>query len=437
MKFMAKYNFDEIIERRDTDCLKWDAVEERWHKKNLLPMWVADMDFRTPPFLMDALNKRNEHEVLGYARRPEGWYDSIIYWFKKRYGWTIKRENIGFVPGIVVGLCHALRCFTKPGDKVLIMPPVYFPFRLQVLAAGCKLVNCNLKLTDIVGKCGVAKNNSVKGNASGIEQQFELDFDDFRKKIKGCKALILCNPHNPGGRVWTRRELEEIAKICLRNKVLVLSDEIHCDLTFSPFKHIPFATVNARQALNTITFHAPSKTFNCAGLGSSEWIATNQKLHDAFAKYLDDGEFDGGNVYSFIPDRYVYTPEGSEWLKQALKYMHDNVNYVEKFLRDNFTVDAISKTNGRKQVSARKMQLITMIKPQASFLIYLNFRNLGLTQKQLCGFIADNAHLALNDGAVFGPGGEGFMRLNIGCPRTTVELAMSQLKSAFDKKFRK
>jgi cystathionine beta-lyase len=427
---MAKYNFDEIIERRNTDCLKWDAVEERWHKKNLLPMWVADMDFRTPPFLMDALNKRNEHEVLGYARRPEEWYKAIIYWFKKRYGWSIKAENIGFVPGIVVGLCHALRCFTKPGDKVLIMPPVYFPFRLQILAAGCKLVNCNLKLKDVA-----SKNSEVKGNTANKVQQFELDFEDFRKKIKGCKAMILCNPHNPGGRAWTRRELEEIAKICLQNKVLVLSDEIHCDLTFPPFKHIPFATVNARQALNTITFHAPSKTFNCAGLGSSEWVATNKKLHDAFAKYLDDGEFDGGNVYSFIPDRYVYTPEGYDWLKQALAYMQGNINYVEKFLRDNFTFDAISKVKGVRQMSEHKTQLITMIKPQASFLIYLNFKNLGLTQKQLCNFIANDAHLALNDGAVFGPGGEGFMRLNIGCPRATVEQAMGQLKRAFDKKF--
>jgi len=427
---MAKYNFDEIIERRNTDCLKWDSVEERWHKKNLLPMWVADMDFRTPPFLMDALNKRNEHEVLGYARRPEEWYKSIIYWFKKRYGWNIKAENIGFVPGIVVGLCHALRCFTKPGDKVLIMPPVYFPFRLQILAAGCKLVNCNLKLKD-----GAAGENASNKKTSNCGEQFELDFEDFRKKIKGCKAMILCNPHNPGGRVWTRRELEEIAKICLQNRVLVLSDEIHCDLTFPPFKHIPFATVNAGQALNTITFHAPSKTFNCAGLGSSEWIATNKKLHDAFAKYLDDGEFDGGNVYSFIPDRYVYTPEGYEWLKQVLKYMQGNVNYVEKFLKDNFTVDAVSKAKGGRQMYERRMQLITMIKPQASFLIYINFRNLGLTQKQLYSFISDDAHLALNDGAVFGPGGEGFMRINIGCPRSTVEQAMAQLKSAFNKKF--
>jgi len=262
-----------------------------------------------------------------------------------------------------------------------------------------------------------------------------LDFEDFRKKIKGCKAMILCNPHNPGGRVWTRRELEEIAKICLQNRVLVLSDEIHCDLTFPPFKHIPFATVNAGQALNTITFHAPSKTFNCAGLGSSEWIATNKKLHDAFAKYLDDGEFDGGNVYSFIPDRYVYTPEGYEWLKQVLKYMQGNVNYVEKFLKDNFTVDTVSKAKGGRQMYERRMQLITMIKPQASFLIYINFRNLGLTQKQLYSFISDDAHLALNDGAVFGPGGEGFMRINIGCSRSTVEQAMAQLKSAFNKKF--
>lgn len=424
---MKRYNFDEIINRRNSGCLKWDSLEERWHRKDLISMWIADMDFRTPKFLMDALNKRNKHEVLGYACRPEEWYDAVIYWFKERYGWKIKKENIGFVPGIVVGICHALRCFTKPGDKVLIFPPVYYPFKNQIESAHCKTVNCKLILKD---------------------EEMEIDFADFKKKIKGCKAMILCNPHNPGGRVWKRSELEQIAEICAKNKVLVLSDEIHCDLTFPSGKrkegsmrcgHIPFATVNKKAAERTITFHAPSKTFNCAGLGSSEWIATDKKLHDTFEAFLEGGEFCSGNVYTFIPDLVVYTKQGYDWLSQALDYMKGNIDYVSKFLKDNFTVETVKFSGKGKEWSSRvvtgKSQLISMIRPEASFLIFVDFRKLGLSQKELVDFISDDAHLALNDGVTFGPGGEGFMRMNIGCPRSVVEKAMQQIKRAFDKKF--
>lgn len=429
---MAKYNFDKELNRIGTSCIKWDMTPKIWGKKNLLPMWIADMDFATPKFFTDALVKRVDGGVLGYGCRPQKWYDAIRGWFKNRYGWEITDDQIGFVPGIVVGIAHALRCFTKPGDKVLIFPPVYFPFANQIAYAGCKEVDCPLVLKE--GKNG---------------EDFEIDFNLLEKKIKGCKAMILCNPHNPGGRVWTRAELQKIAKICLENKVFVISDEIHCDLSFLP--HIPFATVNAKQALNTITFHAPSKTFNCAGVGASEWVAENKEIHDKFAAYLKGGEFDGGHYDSFMPSSIFYSKKGEEWLAQAMDYIKGNIDYVEKFLKDNFTVDTLEFSGKKVRMSSQdskgkaeeyaeakvgRLQLVRMIRPQASFLIFLDFRRLGLTQQELVDFVVDKAHLALNDGAMFGQGGEGFMRLNVGCPRKTMERAMTQLKAAFDKKYK-
>ena len=422
---MTKYNFDKVVCRKGTDCIKWDSTPIIWGKKNLLPMWIADMDFPSPKFFADALIKRIDGGVLGYGCRPEKWYDAVINWFKENYNWKLKKENIGFVPGIVVGMAHALRCFTRPNDKVLIFPPVYPPFACQVENACCKLVNCPLE---------------IKEDAKG--ETFEINWKEFEKKIKGCKAMILCNPHNPGGRVWSRAELKRIAKICLENKVFVISDEIHCDLSFE--KHIPFATVDAKQALNTITFHAPSKTFNVAGVGASEWVATGKEVAKKFADYLKAGEFDFGHYDSFLPATLLYTPKGREWLNQAMEYIKGNIDYVEKFLKENFTHPTLEFTGKKVRASNEEFaeakvtetQLIKMIRPKASFLIFLDFRPLGLTQKELVDFVTDGAHLALNDGATFGAGGEGFMRLNVGCPRKTLEQAMKQLKTAFNKRYK-
>ncbi len=401
------YNFDKIINRKGTCCTKWDSLEERFTRKDLISMWIADMDFKTPDFFTKALVNRIGDGVLGYGCRPNEWYESVIKWFNKRYSWKIKKENIGFVPGIVLGLCHALRCFTKPGDKVLIMPPVYFPFKNQILAAGCKVVNNKLLLVE-------------KKTKKGIVERFEVDWTDFENKIKGCKMFILCNPHNPGGRVWSREELKKMADICLKNKVMVLSDEIHCDLYSK--KHIPFATVNSKQALNTITFHAPSKTFNCAGMCASEWITTSKAIKDKFQSYLSAGDFDNAHCLAYYPAMLLYSDKGEEWLSQALSYIDGNIEFVTKFLRENFTIDG--------------KQMVSMILPEASFLVFLNFRNLKMSQKKLVDFIINDSKLALNDGSTFGPGGEGFMRLNVGCPRAVLEKALKQLLVAFKKKFK-
>lgn len=393
---MKKYNFDEIIDRQHTDSLKIDAIQLRWHSNELIPMWVADMDFATPPFIMDALRKRCEHPILGYTLRPDAWYESICSWLSFRYGWKIKRENVGFSPGVVTGIGHVLRCFTKLGDKVMIQPPVYHPFRMIIEANGRELVNAPLLIKN---------------------ERFYIDFDAFRKSIQGCKAFIFCNPHNPGGRVWSLDEMRTIADICVENQVLVISDEIHCDLTFPSYKHIPFASVSEQAAQSSITFMSPSKTFNCAGLGSAQYVLLNDQLNRQFKAYLDGNELNEGHLFAYIPVIEAFTPQGMEWLGEALDYIQANVEHTQQFLSEN-------------------LPLVTMMKPEASYLIFMDFRKLGLKQKELVRFIEDDSHLALNDGTIFGPGGEGFMRINVGCPRATLDKGLNQLKDAYHLRFK-
>ena len=252
-----KYNFDEVIERRGTDSVKWDGVENVWGRKDLLPMWVADMDFRTPPFVMDALRRRLDHEVLGYTFACEEWYTSICSWLHKRHQWDVTRDMLTFVPGIVRGQAFALQCFTKPGDKVMVMTPVYHPFFLVTERLGREVVYSPLDLYD---------------------GHYHIDFERFSKDIRGCRLLILCNPHNPGGRVWTVEELRRIADICKESGTMVVSDEIHADLTLPPYKHHPFATVSEAAAQNSLTFMAPSKAFNMPGLGTTETMVQNPPM---------------------------------------------------------------------------------------------------------------------------------------------------------------
>ena len=272
---IMKYNFDEVIERRGTDSVKWDGVKNIWGCDDLLPMWVADMDFRTPPFVMDALRKRLEHEVLGYTFACEEWYTSICGWLSRRHGWEVTREMLTFVPGIVRGQAFALQCFTRPGDKVMVMTPVYHPFFLVTERLGREVVYSPLDLRD---------------------GQYQIDFTRFARDIQGCRALILCNPHNPGGRVWTVTELQQIAEICRDSGTLVISDEIHADLTLAPYKHHPFATVSEAAAQNSLTFMAPSKAFNMPGLGSSYAITVNEDIRHRFQEFMEAGEFSEGHL---------------------------------------------------------------------------------------------------------------------------------------------
>lgn len=385
------YNFDEIIDRRGTDSVKWDAVGERFGRNDLLPLWVADMDFRTPPFIIEALRTRMEHEVLGYTFASEAWYTSIIAWLQKRYGWTIQREMLTFMPGIVRGLAFAIHCFTRPGDKVMVMPPVYHPFFLVTQKNKREVVYSPLVLRD---------------------GQYEIDFDRFKSDLQGCKLLILSNPHNPGGRVWTPEELAMIAELCAESGTLVISDEIHADLTLPPYKHTTYALVSEKARQNSLVFMSPSKAFNMPGLASSYCVIENEALRHQFQAYMEASEFSEGHLFAYLSVAEAYS-NGTEWLDQALAYIQGNIDFTDTYL-------------------CTHIPGIRVIRPQASYLVFLDCRELGLSQEKLVNLFVNGAHLALNNGTTFGKEGEGFMRLNVACPRSVLEKALSQLQQAIN-----
>ncbi|MBR5963929.1 MAG: PatB family C-S lyase [Bacteroidaceae bacterium] len=402
-----KYNFDALIDRRGTGAIKVDCVQEYWGRDDLLPMWIADMDFPTAPFVVEAIKKRLENPILGYTHRCDSWYKAVVDWQQMRYGWSVRKEWLNFVSGIVPGIAHCLQAFTEPGDKILIQTPVYHPYILVPQKSGRELV-----MSDLI----VPANDVLRGfGKHGDEANFQIDWARFERDLEGCKLFLLCHPHNPGGRVWTREELFRMAEICARKQVIVVSDEIHADLTLKPYHHIPFASVSETAAQNSITLASPSKAFNMPGLSSSISIIPNEAIAARFNAWLESGEFNLGHLFAFDTVTAAYS-NGTEWLEQCLDYIQGNIDYVEQTLR-------------------REMPRIGMIRPQASYLVFLDGRGLELTVEELNRFFTDEAHLALNDGAMFGKPGEGFMRLNVASPRSTIAQAMNQLKAAYQKRF--
>jgi aminotransferase class I and II len=383
------YNFDEVVCRKHTDALKLEALAPRWGRTDLLPMWVADMDFKTPPFIVEVMKKRMECEVFGYTARPESWYEAIISWQARRHQWTITKEMISFVPGVVPALAMAVQAFTERGEKVMIQQPVYNPFAQVVRNNHRELVNCPLDLKD---------------------GQYHINFEVFEEKIKGCKLFLFCHPHNPGGRVWTREELQKVAAICAQNNVIIVADEIHADLTLPPYQHIPFATVSEEAAQNSVVFASPSKAFNMAGLATSYAVIFNPTLRRRFESYVEGNELAAGNVFAFNTVVAAYN-KGEEWLQQMLNYVQGNVDevihYIEKYIPQ-----------------------LKVIVPQASYLVFIDFSALQLSQKEIVALCTDKAHLALNDGAIYGEEGKGYMRINLACPRSVVKQALIQLKEA-------
>ena len=383
------YNFDEVVCRKHTDALKLEALAPRWGRTDLLPMWVADMDFKTPPFIVEVMKKRMECEVFGYTARPESWYEAIISWQARRHQWTITKEMISFVPGVVPALAMAVQSFTERGEKVMIQQPVYNPFAQVVRNNHRELVNCPLELKD---------------------GQYHINFEVFEEKIKGCKLFLFCHPHNPGGRVWTREELQKVAAICAKNNVIIVADEIHADLTLPPYQHIPFATVSEEAAQNSVVFASPSKAFNMAGLATSYAVIANPTLRRRFESYVEGNELAAGNVFAFNTVVAAYN-KGEEWLQQMLNYVQGNVDevihYIEKYIPQ-----------------------LKVIVPQASYLVFIDFSALQLSQKEIVALCTDKAHLALNDGAIYGEEGKGYMRINLACPRSVVKQALIQLKEA-------
>ena len=392
---MGKFNFDEIIDRRGTDALKTDALTERYGDADLIPMWVADMDFKSSPAIIDAIIKRAQHGIFGYTKAPQSYYNAIVNWLNSYHHWSIKQEWITFVPGVVKGIAFCIDSFLSAGDKIAIQSPVYPPFRHVPQMHQYEVLNNNLKLEN---------------------SRFEIDFDNLAEILSDekCKLFILCNPHNPGGRVWTSDELKKIADLCYENNVLVLSDEIHADLYFNGHHHTPFASVSDKAAMNSITLMAPSKTFNIAGIISSFSVIPNPAILKKFNDFLNLSELSAGHIFAYTAAEAAYN-HGREWLEEAKEYIWENIMFTDKYLKENIP------------------QIKAMI-PEASFLIWLDCRELQLTQKDLVDMFVKDAKLALNDGISFGQGGEGFMRLNVGCPRSILEKALENLKKAVSQK---
>lgn len=390
----AAFNFDERIERNGSNCFKWDFAPKIFGTSDILPMWVADMDFKSPPEVVDALSERVGHGVFGYGARPDSYYASFIAWAKKRYGFDIDRQHILFSPGIVPALSLCVAAFTAPGDGVIIQPPVYPPFAGVVKDWGRKVLENNLK-------------QSADGGAYGI------DFADLEAKAKsGAKMLFLCAPHNPVGRVWRAEELERVLDICVKNNILVVSDEIHADIIYSGNRHICPATVSKKASENMITLMSPSKTFNITGLSISSAVISDKKLREAFSAQTERLHISQTNVFGITAFEAAYT-HGEPWLAALLEYLEKNRDHALEFI-------------------ARELPQLTAIKPESTFLMWINFEKLCMKQDKLNEFIIKKARLGLNDGAAFGAAGNGFMRLNFACPRATLDEGLARLKNAAD-----
>ncbi len=385
------YNFNEIISRKGSNSIKHDILTEVFGKEELIPMWVADMDFKTPDFILNAIRQRVNHEFLGYTFRNDSLYLSITEWLKKRHQWEIKKDWISFSPGVVPALAMIVLAYTKPGDKIIIQPPVYFPFFSTVLNNGRQLIQNQL----------LYKNN-----------KYSFDFSELKKQIDTrTKMILLSNPHNPVGRVWSKSELEELATICLKNGILLVSDEIHSDIVFHNYKHIPLASISEEIANSTITTFAPSKTFNIAGLSTSFLVISNAKLKSVYDNFIDDLHLKNGNIFGNIALESAYR-NGENWLAEMIAQIESNTAIVREFA----------------QVHRDKMDLV---EPESTYLLWLDFKKLKLDDNTLRDFIIDSAKLGLNPGTQFGIGGSGFQRMNVACPAPIVNKAMEQLESAF------
>ena len=388
------YDFDTPIDRAGSDCVSVEQMKQATGREDLIPLWVADMDFPTPPFVVKAIENKLKQRILGYTCAPESYFQSIIDWNIRRYNFSIPREALHYVPGIVPAIYFAVNCFTEKGDKIMTETPVYHPFGNVTRGSGRINVEVPLILED---------------------GRYKMDYDEIDRLLPECKMLILCNPHNPGGTSWSKNELARLVKLCKKHGVIIISDEIHADMTFNAASHVPTVTSCPEAEEITVTFMAPTKTFNLPGVIASHTIVLNPTLRRKFFTYLESNDIGNGNVFAYDCVKACYSAEGEEWLAQMLDYVKGNIKFVTDFLAAN-------------------CPKITAITPEASFLLFLDNRPLGLaSQQELVDFYVNDAGLFLNDGAMFGKPGTGFMRLNVGQPRRIIEKAMHQLATAYQK----
>lgn len=385
------YDFDKIVDRTGSGDLKHEVLAERYGRADLLPLWVADMDFETPEFITDALRRRLEHSLFGYTVEPKDYWPTVQKWIKDHHGWDVKREWLSYIPGIVKGIGMVINVFTKPDEKVIIQPPVYHPFRLTPEGNGREVVY-----------------NPLKENSDG---SYSMDFDNLEEVADDkCKVLILSNPHNPAGIVWDKDTLARLAEFCYDHNILVISDEIHCDMALWGNTHVPFATASDKAAQCSITFGAPSKTFNIAGIVSSYSIIPNDEIRNRFYTWLATNELNEAPMFSPIATIAAFK-NGEQWRKAMLHYVEQNIIFMEEYCKTH-------------------LPKIKPLRPEASFLVWLDCRALGLNHEQLIDLFVNKAHLALNDGEMFGKGGAGFMRVNVGTPRAILTKALEQLTKA-------
>lgn len=394
---MGKYNFDEVVDRGGTHAMKYDQLDELFGRHDLTALWIADMEFRACPEVTKALRQRYDHDVYGYSCAGDGYWDSIVQWLHHRHGLDVSRETLAFVPGVVRGIAYALNFFTHPGDKIVIQPPVYHPFRIVAEGNGREVVENPLLPCD-------DGEFFYRMDLEGLAEIFE------RQRPK---MMVLCNPHNPVGLQWDADTLREVARLARKHGVIVLSDEIHGDLMLYGRRHVPFASVSDDAAAVSISFGAPSKTFNIPGLISSWMIAPNKELREPFYRWMEANEFSSPFFTATVGTEAAYR-YGEPWLDELLKYIEENIAAVEDFF-------------------AREIPEIRPVRPQASFLTWLDCRKLGMTQPELVDFFVNKAHLALNDGTMFGRQGQGFMRMNIAMPRRQLLAAMQQLADAVNR----
>ncbi len=392
------WNFDEVIDRSNTGSMKWEPeVLNRVFgegRQDLLPLWVADMDFECPKPIRMAMEKRISHQIYGYSLTDPSYYSAVISWYKRRHQWLIDREWMLTTPGVVPAITYMIQCYTNPGDKVLIQPPVYYPFARSILNNGRQIQENPLQI---------------------IDGQYKMDFNDLKEKAKDprVKLAILCSPHNPVGRVWKRDELEAFGKICIENNIMIISDEIHCDLVMPGHTHIPFPTISEAFAQHSITGIAASKTFNLAGLPQSAIIIRNPAVRDAFFTQLENLGFIngvGGTLFGAIAATAAYN-ESEEWLDDLLVYLYDNFNYLKTSLEE-------------------RLPGVKVYDLEGTYLAWVDFRKLGYNNEQQIALLEETAKVGLDHGDWFGDTGTGFERFNIACPRPILEKAVESIIKA-------
>ncbi len=386
-----KYNFDTVIDRLSSNSAKWSLRKELTGTEDVLPLWVADMDFACAPEIVEALKERVAHPIYGYTASSDKYYSGLIEWMKKRHDWSgIQRDWIGFTPGVVAGFNYAIQAYSHPGDKVILQPPVYYPMKMAIDNNGRRMVENPLKI--------------VKG-------RYVMDYEDLEKKIEGrTKMIILCSPHNPVGRVWTRKELEQLVEVCEKKDIVIVSDEIHFDLILGKTKHTCTATISEEAMQRTVTLVAPSKTFNLAGLSNSSAIIPNKNLRNSFLNVLESNGVHFANTFGMVSQEAAYM-SGEAWLDELLVYLRGNLKYLEDFIE--------------KKIPGLKVYPL-----EGTYLAWVDCSSLGLSDEKLKDFMLKKAKLWLDEGTMFGSGGSMFMRVNIACPRSTLKMALERLEKA-------